>query len=187
MLADYTRQIRLTSKQISFGVTSTENDTTDDDRLYISDLQSGLEDIGTDDDDDDGNSTSLHSSSLNHNEFSVSQVSPSSRHMFGGSASNPPESTIADFQDAKSATDNSLMGSDFGDEDEYAAEEDADGTFSMLLQQLDMANPTGAAFTQENGGGGNNNITSTPEGNNNLHLGLVHKKYNRQIQQGLRG
>ena len=39
MLADYTRQIRLTSKQISFGVTSTENDTTDDDRLYISDLQ----------------------------------------------------------------------------------------------------------------------------------------------------
>ena len=52
--------------------------------------------------------------------------------MFGGSASNPPESTIADFQDAKSATD-TLMGSDFGDEDEYAAEEDADGTFSMLL------------------------------------------------------
>ena len=76
MLADYTRQIRLTSKQISFGVTSTENDTTDDDRLYISDLQSGLDDIGTDDEDDDGNSTSLHSSSLNHNEFSVLQAVP---------------------------------------------------------------------------------------------------------------
>ena len=36
----------------------------------------------------------------------------------------------------------------------------------------DMANPT-ELLTQENGGGGNNNITSTPEGNNNLHLGLV--------------
>ena len=94
--------------------------------------------------------------------------------MYGGSASNPPESTIADFQDAKSATDNSFMGSDFDDEDEYAAEEDADGTFSMLLQQLDMANPTGAAFTQENGRW-QHNITGAPEGKNNLHLGLVRK------------
>ena len=49
-----------------------------------------------------------------------------------------------------------------------------------------MANPTGAAFTHENGGGGNN-ITSTPEGNNNLHLGLVHKNIIGKYSRGLEG
>ena len=169
-------KIKLSNKNFSFGITSTENDeTTDDDRLYIDD---------DDDDDDGGSSMSL-----------LLQPSPRSRHTFGGSNSNAPESTIADFQDAKSTTDNSYgMGSEFDDDDDDEMDNDNDtgDTFSMLIQQLDRANPTGAsAFIKDDRARstGSNIITAATNGiddnnyNNGNYYGFNSSTMNAQKQR----
>ena len=153
-------KIKLSNKNFSFGITSTENDTTDDDRLYVDE-----------DDDDDGSSS-----------MSLLLQAPTNRshNIYGGSNSNAPESTIADFQDAKSATDNSFIGSDY--DDESNEEDDTGDTFSMLIQQLDRANPTGAAASYIDNGypnyansniGHGGSTNSTPEN--------THKQNNKKM------
>ena len=143
--------------------------TNDDDRLYIWDLQSGLDDIGTDDEDGNGNS----------------QLPPQQTTMNSLCCQPVPVAVICLVLNFKPARKHHsrlsrckvghgqfFMGGDFDDEDKYAAEEDADGILNVVQQ---LNGKPRAAFTEENRIGGNNNITGAPEGKNNLHLGLVRK------------